>query len=977
MISSFYLLNNSASLTDPKPLKISFRQLYEVTRVATFCKHPIDDFRSCINQTFDDYDNLWTSLSSVAKAHNAPMPERSSRSAWTKASNNFEGVSLTANLQFSKKAKNSIFECSLNPLRIEPSYRLSREFGGDSFCVIGMPGISPENLPGYLKPSPSTAIAVRGGIIDWLANTDIKFLGKSWRAFYVKSEDSKKKARRANQSKFNEIKYRVYLFAGNGVGFTQFLTWFLPFKTNGKQSSLKFFARLNLGVSGTIPTIRFDPFEIIRTSDARADVPHTRRVFPKEKFDIDAQTASSKSKASVMNDGCARISKAAALAIADMIGLDQCPCVFQGRIAGAKGLWMVDVLDESLPESSRNWWIEVTDSQLKFEPQVIDSYDPPPRRVTFDMHSFSKKLTAAKINFQLMPILAHQGVPRQVFEHLLEQDLKTKVEVLKEAMNNGVALRKWNQDTNPVIGERLQFNGIDMQGGLPLSSSEKINWFVEHGFDPNSCRYLNDLVYNAIKDYCLRLENKMNIELAKSTYAFMIADPLAILEEDEIHLAFSSAFKDPKDKWEEMMLHDVDVLVARLPALLPSDIQKVRAVFKPELRKYKDVVIFSSKGACSLASKLSGGDYDGDKAWICWEPTIVEPFENSTVPECPPDDSFGIKKDMLKVSDLMQDQNYISKFLRHGFNFNMQSNMLGMCTAYHESLCYSEISIADPKAIALAFLLGLLVDRAKAGIIFDEHTWNSYKKKAKLPQILQKPAYKDKGSRRANLTNMIDFLVFKTAKNVREQALKDFSAQRIDVGTWDEELVKLWKSEIDLAKGDEQLEKIFSELKIGFEKIKKFWSLNTHDSGDDQTVRKNATFMTFRAVAEKCRDDFLKLMPTCPPEAHSSSILRRWQLEAESKPGGARVSWGLLKASAFYFLYHKHHSVAWYVAGIELGEIKARARGHGSYRIVTEEIHRLMKIGKVPDVAKRLETGNEVGDDYDDDDEYGPWDWDD
>lgn len=140
---------------------------------------------------------------------------------------------------------------------------------------------------------------------------------------------------------------------------------------------------------------------------------------------------------------------------------------------------MVDVLDESLPKSNRNWWIEITDSQLKFKPQIIDSYDPPARRVTFDVHSYSKKLSTAKINFQLVPILAHQGVPRQVFEHLLEKDLKTKVEALKGAMGDGLALRKWNQDTNPVVGERLLSNGIEMQGGLPKTRTEKINWFVE------------------------------------------------------------------------------------------------------------------------------------------------------------------------------------------------------------------------------------------------------------------------------------------------------------------------------------------------------------------------------------------------------------------------------------------------------------------------------------------------------------------
>ena len=92
----------------------------------------------------------------------------------------------------------------------------------------------------------------------------------------------------------------------------------------------------------------------------------------------------------------------------------------------------------------------------------------------------------------------------------------------------------------------------------------------------------------------------MNIGVAKSTYAFMIADPLAVLEEGEIHLSFSTGF-DNKN-----MLHGLDVLVARLPAALPSDIQKVRAVFKVELRFYLDVVVFSSKGSRSLAEKLSG-----------------------------------------------------------------------------------------------------------------------------------------------------------------------------------------------------------------------------------------------------------------------------------------------------------------------------------------------------------------------------------
>lgn len=67
----------------------------------------------------------------------------------------------------------------------------------------------------------------------------------------------------------------------------------------------------------------------------------------------------------------------------------------------------------------------------------------------------------------------------------------------------------------------------------------------------------------------------MNIGLGRSTYALMIADPLAVLDENEVHIGFSSVFKDTQSGFRDTMLHNMDVLVARLPATLPSDVQKV------------------------------------------------------------------------------------------------------------------------------------------------------------------------------------------------------------------------------------------------------------------------------------------------------------------------------------------------------------------------------------------------------------------
>lgn len=140
---------------------------------------------------------------------------------------------------------------------------------------------------------------------------------------------------------------------------------------------------------------------------------------------------------------------------------------------------MVDILDESLPSCNREFWIEITDSQLKFEGHAVDDIYPDDNRVTFEVNSYSKKLLASTLNFQLMPILANRGVPEEVFSRLLKEDLMEKVNALEMSMDSGLALGKWNQDTNPVAGERAYRNQIEMIGGIPLSTPEKINWFVE------------------------------------------------------------------------------------------------------------------------------------------------------------------------------------------------------------------------------------------------------------------------------------------------------------------------------------------------------------------------------------------------------------------------------------------------------------------------------------------------------------------
>lgn len=952
---------------------VPFRQCYEVVRAANACSLPMATFEDCLQSRIDDYEILWSRLTESTKLHGKAMPERSNLRAWKRAETKFEGVALTGSLTYNEKAGAPLLKFGLGPLKLDSSYRLSRQFGGDRFCVLSIPGIDSGDLPQHLKAAHSQ---VRSTLVKWLVDEEHNFLGRKWRAFFVKPNQNKKSARSNKKLKAG---YRIFFFAEDGDDFSHreatgeldprktnhapttrksMLDWFIPAEPNAQQTVLKFFARLALAVSSTKATIVFEPREIIRTDDARADNPQPRRISIKRSDEKKTNIRPVQSEAKVMNDGCARISRKAAKDIASRLGTDYVPCVFQGRIAGAKGIWMVDALDESIP-NGRGYWIEITDSQLKFEGHNCDQWAPDPKRVTFEVQSFSKKLSAASLNFQLIPILEDRGVPYEVFKRLLEEDLTSRISELGDAMQSPLDIRIWNQENNSVTEERIQNNGIEMVGGLPLSLAEKINWFVEHGFQPSTCRFLKDLLYQTIHDYCMRLENRMNIGLGLSTYAFMIADPLAQLEENEIHIGFSHLFRDTKSGRNETMLHSIDVLVARLPALLPSDVQKVRAVFKPELGVYRDVVVFSSKGQCSLAEKLSGGDYDGDKAWICWDPDIVGPFRNAEVPTAPPLQEYGISRDTVKMCDLLSRPDYMSSFLRHGFDFNLQPSLLGSCTVYHEAMCYEKRSINEEFALSIASLLGLLVDRAKAGIIFDERKWTDFLKKRRLPKNYPKPYYKNKEKARPT-NHLIDRLLFEVAKGVREKALGNFTKAFANVGTQDEDLVRRWKEENEDAKDDNVLKSVLSHLKGDLKSIHDYWMKNTRaDDGyeDEKKSSKRPDIPSFNSVLEKCRGDFIKVEPL-PVEGHPT--VTKWRRDQARKRNG----WSLLKASAIYNEWNRG-KFAWYVAGVELGELKATAGGSGSYTPMVMEIASALKLDS------KMARKRQRADDGDLDDEYG------
>ena len=159
---------------------------------------------------------------------------------------------------------------------------------------------------------------------------------------------------------------------------------------------------------------------------------------------------------------------------------------------------MVDVLDERPPSLARNdgkvYWIEITESQQKFKPHPCDAYHPDEARVTFEVNNYPKSLSSSSLKYQLMPILENRGVPQEVFVALLKADLRSEYGTMEAAMDDGLALRTWNQKANPISENRAQNGGIEMLAGLPDSNAEKLNWFVEVGDSTSSPSCIVDIV---------------------------------------------------------------------------------------------------------------------------------------------------------------------------------------------------------------------------------------------------------------------------------------------------------------------------------------------------------------------------------------------------------------------------------------------------------------------------------------------------
>jgi hypothetical protein len=394
----------------------------------------------------------------------------------------------------------------------------------------------------------------------------------------------------------------------------------------------------------------------------------------------------------IMTDGAGPISPSLADKIRLFFGHRYRPSAFQGRIGNAKGLWAVDYND-----NSNRIWIKVSDSQRKWnDMQGNDAEADHPSHRTFEVLDYLRPLKPAKLSMQMLPIFESQATSadglHRTLKKMIDLGVRGGISRLVEAFKEPLFLQRWAQRSNANTTDILRAGEVPYKGGMPISSEDQLRMLLDAGCttdkNPFSKGVARKLLLNRLND----IKKKLSVPLARSTNVHIMADWWGVLEPGKVYLDFSSFMNDQTGNYEELLAGQ-EVLVARSPAHFPSDIRKVKVVPEAELMSHKDVIIFFAKGKEPLADMLPGGDYDGDKVFLCWEPSIVNGFTNANVPTKPKLAEEGwIRKDQRTCAELTK--NYqdraeaVLHFLKESFAFNMRKRKLGNCTLIKERLSY-------------------------------------------------------------------------------------------------------------------------------------------------------------------------------------------------------------------------------------------------------------------------------------------------
>ncbi|OAX39662.1 hypothetical protein K503DRAFT_716030 [Rhizopogon vinicolor AM-OR11-026] len=681
------------------------------------------------------------------------------------------------------------FKFELEKPEIRRSHRFARFLGSRRILQVRVP----ENIM-YEKVGP--------GVRDFLMSSKFVLCGRVYVPFHAKDGslylfETKENIDRQTNPDDGDC-HRMTLY--------DFVQWHNPLKLNSKQPISKWSTRWALGLSTSIPTVEFSPENIFFIDDQNA-LDWGEGKPPAEK---------------IMTDGCGFISGAALTAIMRVMRYPARPTAVQGRIAGAKGMWVLHPDPEhQVADGQPQIWIRSSQNKINLGP--LHEVDTAHR--IFDLLAPSRVTGPSRLSSQTLVNLTHNGVSTDLLKELMADGLHDEVRQLTEWNGADSMLMVWRavERAGRVVICRLRRRiagqaralgfgqlrpndelggeiddvddaiassprGRNTHSGQPLTLHETVLELLQAGFHPLDLDHLFSKIGSVVTLVLDEYVEKFHIPVKESLEAYIVPDPYGVLEEGQIHFRPSERITDP-ESGIQMDVITGSVLVWRNPTRLPSDVQKVIAVSHPKLDSYVDVIVFPVKGQRSLASYLGGGGYDGDTVVLVWSKRIVETFRTAPLCEAPSSLSDNFEREVEHIVDFDQRVSRLSaKEAQIAFQkvllLGLAEKNVGLYSSFHDLAVY-ECGYASPKAIRLAYMFTTCLDASKTGLrvkshVFEEDRKYSMRSKPHYMVALQKSDARkeDQGvAKRKGPSFILDVLVDE-GRRLRDEFLKRYSTMR-------------------------------------------------------------------------------------------------------------------------------------------------------------------------------------------------------
>ena len=227
-----------------------------------------------------------------------------------------------------ERSKTGVFTPIPEPMKSAVSKRAFRKFGGDRFVILSISRREVESSKQHVE--------------DFLLQP-FSICGRFYRVFSVRKTSAEG--------------FTAHCFATDGAGLAgrefglgQLYNWEICLGRNGDSIAAKLWSRISLSLSSTTPSLVFASEQIRLVPDVYS-VTHE-----------------------CLTDGCAKASPEVFRQIwkSGALGIKETPSAIQGRIGGAKGVWY---MDPDTDPSSREIWIEIRKSQLKYKYDEITFKD--------------------------------------------------------------------------------------------------------------------------------------------------------------------------------------------------------------------------------------------------------------------------------------------------------------------------------------------------------------------------------------------------------------------------------------------------------------------------------------------------------------------------------------------------------------------------------------------------------------------------